>query len=62
MSYHEEPDAQADGWKESVKRRDVTVEEMLAQIERLDFLYDAMKPLWETIQRNLRDNTWRLPK
>lgn len=61
MGYREAPDSQADGWKEPPYRRDLTVEEMLAQLERLDYLYDAMLPLWNTIQENLR-HPWRQSK
>lgn len=30
------------------------VEAILAQLERLDYLYDAMKPTWDKIQANLQ--------
>ena len=28
-------------------------QEVLDQLERLDYVYDQMKPLWDTIQTNL---------
>lgn len=61
MSWREAPDSQADGWKQPAARLDLSAAEILAQIERLDYVYDVMAKEYEKILESLR-HPWRISK
>lgn len=53
-------DDQADGWKQPGREysgppQERSVREIVEQMERLDFLYDAMKKVADQITANLQD-------